>query len=508
MSASYHEIDRHIFPRWRSFEATSELGELARPVIELENETAELDLSLARGIAEWEGSSSLWQGLDLLGTAVIAGRLEEFSALVAEIKSNPLTPRAAREFLAKTQAAKAIQLDLPGCDSIPGRTSQSEIRTHRLNLAFAPRDPIEWMELARSYTIAGLNDKAGKAVLAALQLAPDNRFVLRSAARFFIHIGEKDIAHGLLSRSRLIKQDPWVMASEIAIADSMGKTSRISRIAREKMEADVPPSELTELASALGSLEAESGNHRVARRYLRRALNGANENSIAQIRWLNRSRLNRSDLEDAIDVSGANPPRLHEANAWEAFHKGEFEVARNESLCWLRDQPFASAPAILNSYIVSSIFLDFEAGKEIALDALRSNPDDPFLLNNLAVCLTEIGDLAAAETYLSRLPTEGLGGRVNASYKATFGMLEFRRGNIEEGRRLYRESIEKSKDSGDKETAARAAFHLAFEELIAHTSHVDEAIQRLKDYEGQENFIEKARFFERVNALLLCNTAR
>jgi tetratricopeptide (TPR) repeat protein len=501
MSVSYHEGNRHIFPRWRSFEATSELGELARPAKELENDPIELDLSLARGVAGWEGSPSLWRGLDLLGTAVIAGRLEEFSALVAEVKSNPLAPRAAREFLARRQGAKAVQLELPGCDTVPGQVSRSEIRTHRLNLASAPRDPIEWMELARSYTIAGLNDKAGKAVLAALQLAPNNRFVLRSAARFFIHIGEKDIAHGLLSRSQIIKQDPWIMASEIAISDSLDKTSRISRIAREKMQADVPPSELTELASALGSLEADSGNHRVARRFLRRALDGANENSIAQIRWLNRSRLNRSDSEDAVDVSGANPPRLHEANAWEAFHRGEFDVARNESLCWLKDQPFASAPAILNSYIASSIFLDFEAGKDVALGALRSNPNDPFLLNNLAVCLMELGELASAESYLASLPTDKRSG-AEATYRATFGMLEFRKENIEEGRRLYLEAIEKAKDTGDKATAARAAFHLAFEELNAHTSHVDEAIKRLKEFEGQEDLVEKARFFERVNALL------
>jgi len=502
MSAGYHDRDRHIFPRWRSFAATSELGELAQPAVEIKNDTSELDISLAKGIAGWEGSSSLWRGLDLLGTAVVAGRLEEFSALVAEIKSNPLTPKITREFLERTHGDKSVQLQLPGCDAISWQASRHEIRAHRLHLASAPRDPIEWMELARSYTIAGLNDKAAKAVLAALQLAPDNRFVLRSAARFFIHIGEKDIAHGLMSRSRLITHDPWIMASEIAIADSMGKTSRISKIAREKMEADVAPSELTELASALGSVEADGGNHRIARRFLRRALDGANENSIAQIRWLNRSRLNRSDSEDAVDVSRANPPLLHEANAWAAFHKGEFDIARKESLCWLRDQPFASAPAVLNSYIASALFLDFEAGKETALESLRSNPDDPMLVNNLAVCLMEIGDLAAAETYLSRLSVEGRSGVMEATYKATYGMLEFRKGNIEEGRRLYQEAIEKAKNSSDKGTAARAAFHLAFEELVAHTTHVDEAIKRLKEFEGQDDFVERARFFERVNELM------
>ena len=502
MSLGYHEGDRHIFPRWRSFEATSELGELARPAVELEIDTAELDISLARGVAGWQGSPSLWRGLDLLGTAVVAGRLDEFAALVAEVKSNPLTPAIAREFLERTQAAKAVQLQLPGCDTLPGRTTQQEIHTHRHHLANSPRDAIEWMELARSYTIAGLNEKAGKAVLAALQLAPNNRFVLRSAARFFIHVGEKEIAHRLLSGSGIIKQDPWIMASEIAVADSIGKTSRLSRVAREKMESDVPPSELTELAPALGSLEADSGNHRVARRFLRRALDGANENSIAQIRWLNRSRLNRTASEDAVDVSRANPPLLHEANAWAAFYRGDFDVAREESFCWLNDQPFASAPAVLNSYIASSIFLDFEAGRDVARNALRSNPDDPLLLNNLAVCLMEVGDIPGAEAALSRLTAQARSGTADATYGATSGMLAFRKGNTEDGRRLYLNAIEKAKSTGDKGTAARAAYHLVFEELIAHTPYVDEAIKRLKDFDEQEGFVERARFFERVSALL------
>jgi uncharacterized protein HemY len=151
--------------------------------------------------------------------------------------------------------------------------------------------------------IAGLNDKASRAIAAALQLAPSNRFVLRSAARFFLHSGGKERALALLSNAPTIRHDPWILASEIAIADSLGKSSKHSRLAREKIGMDIAPAELTELASALGSLEAESGNHRNARRFLRQALLGANENSVAQIGWLN-----RSHLGEWGDVSRSPPP--------------------------------------------------------------------------------------------------------------------------------------------------------------------------------------------------------
>jgi tetratricopeptide (TPR) repeat protein len=497
MSAGIDENDRHIFPRWRSFRATSDLGELTSPAIGHDNDTTDLDVSLAKGIASWEGDPSLWRGLDLLGSAIVAGRLDNFSALIASIKSNPLAPRISRDLLERTRTPQAVQLDLPDYEQIPNLVAQREIGKRRSQLALVPRDPIEWVELARFYTIAGVNNKAKKAILAALQLAPHNRFVLRSAARFFIHVGDKDEAHNLLSKASTIKEDPWLLASEIAIADSMGKTSRFSRIARKKIDADVPPSELTELASALGSLEADSGNHRIARRFLRQALVKANENSIAQIQWLNRARLG-----EAIDVSEANPPLLHEANAWSYYYKGDFTAARDESLCWLRDQPFASAPASLSSYILAELLADYPTGKAITSAALRSNPADSTLLNNLAVCLIELGELPEAEEILSRLEMEVNDKKVNAVYKATFGKLAFRKGDIERGRLLYLEAIQEAKDSNIKATAARAAIHLATEEVIADTPLIGEAIQRLKEYKEYESTNEIASLLDRMNELL------
>lgn len=203
-----------------------------------------------------------------------------------------------------------------------------------------------------------------------------------------------------------------------------------------------------------------------------------------------------------VDVSKTSPPLLHEANAWASFHSGEFDTARQESICWLRDQPFASAPATLSSYIVADIFCDFEAAKTIAQAGLRSNQDDPMLLNNLAICHMELNELAEDEAILSRLKAEDRGGKIDPTYKTTFGMLAFRKGDPERGRTLYLEAIEEAKNSGSKATAARAAFHLVFEDLIAHSPHIDDSIRRLKEFEGQKDFVEWARFFERINTLM------
>ena len=497
MSASVHENERHVYPRWRSFQATSALGELASPATQNEIDPRSLDESLAHGVVDWEGDPSLWHGLDLLGTAMVAGRLQEFSALVAKIRDDPRTPRGAREILGAALSPGDTDSELSPCDDLSEASARTEVRNSRRRVALSPRDAIEWVELARAFTITGQREKSRKAITAALQLAPSNRFVLRSAARFFLHEGEKERALSILSKSPTIRVDPWILASELAISDSLGRSSKFFKLAREKAQSGDPPPDLTELVAELGTQEAENGNHRIARKFLRQSLVGANENSIAQIGWLN-----RHCLGETVDTSHANPPLLHEAKAWASLYVNDFETAQDESVRWLIDQPFASAPAQLGSYIAADILLDFRTGMEIAKAGLRSNPDDPGLLNNLAYSLMELGKLDEAETAIARARQDDNRLQLEPAFAATRGMLAFKKGNTSEGRMLYLEAIEKAKKAGSRRTAARAAFHLAYEELIAGTAETGNAIGRMKEFEDQRDVAELAGFFERVNKML------
>jgi tetratricopeptide (TPR) repeat protein len=497
MTASIEDKSRHIFPRWRSFRATARLGELTEPVVGKPRDTSDLDISLARGIADWEESPTLWRGLDLLGSAMVAGKIDSFSTLVDQIRANPLAPELIRNVLHRLRDSENRDVDPIEPTEQSESSLHHQIRTHRRRIIEAPRDAIEWIELARGYTTAGVNHKAERSIRAALQLAPNNRFVLRSAARFLIHIGDKEAAHHLLTKSAVTSHDPWLLASEIAISSSIGRTSKLIRVARAKAEADIRPSEVTELASALGTLEAENGKSRVAKRFLRQALNGANENSVAQIQWLN-----RSCLGEGVDVSNANPPLLHEAKAWTNFYAGSFEEAKDESLRWLQDQPFASAPAVLSTFILADIMGNYQEGKRISKAALFANPEDPMLLNNLAVCLLELGELEEAETTLERLKLNELESRGRAIFSATYGMLAFRKGDIDEGRRLYLEAINVAKEAGAKITAARAALHLALEELAARSPAREEAITRLREFKEVETERELSHLLRRLKTII------
>jgi len=497
MSGSVYESQRHVYPRWRSFRATTSLGELDLPASERDFDPVPFDESLARGIADWQGDQSLWHSLDLLGTATIAGRVQEFAALVAKVRLDPGTPKGFMEFLSSLDDSERTLDSLCQCDGLSELDAGREVRNSRHRVALSPRDAVEWVELARAFTITGQNEKARRAIAAALQLAPENRFVLRSAARFFLHRGEKDRALSLLGTSPTVRVDPWVLASEIAIADSIGKSSKFVKIARRTMDAGIRPSDLTELGAALGTQEAENGNHRLARKLLRQSVTGANENSIAQIRWLN-----RNHLDDWVDTSDANPPLLHEANAWASFYKRDFETAKNEAVCWLLDQPFASAPAQLGSFVASDVLFDFRAGIQIASAGLRANPDDSCLLNNLAYSLLEVGRLEEAEAALIRARSGQERPQLYPALKATEGLLAFRRGDPSEGRILYLQAIEEARKLGQRALAAQAACHLVYEELLANTVDVQESSTRMKEFEDQKDVAELARFFERVLGLL------
>ena len=81
-----------------------------------------------------------------------------------------------------------------------------------------PRDALAWLEMGRIHATVGNHERAVRAVRVAASLAGENRFVLRSASRFYLHAGDLDLAHDVLRRSPRTKFDPWLSAAEIATA--------------------------------------------------------------------------------------------------------------------------------------------------------------------------------------------------------------------------------------------------------------------------------------------------
>ncbi|MEX0702032.1 MAG: hypothetical protein WD069_08045 [Planctomycetales bacterium] len=354
------------------------------------------------------------------------------------------------------------------------------IQVHRLRSEVSdyPRNPIAWSDLAFYYTTLGIADKAEQAMVIAMNLAPYNRYVLRSASRLFLHVGERERALSVLSRSPLVQTDPWILAAEIAIADSVRRASskHVKRGKRMVDTAQFDDRALSELTSALGTLDYKAGKLRDWKKNIAASLRSPTENAIAQAVWLSR----------ASSVFLAIPKREEsaEAAAWTAVERGQWDVSRTETEKWRQDQPFSSRPAIHGSFIAATVFEDFPAAIDIAHAGLRCNPDDSALLNNLSFAAAMSGDLETAEEYLKRLGSQSLTGPAEITFLATQGLLLFRKGCYHLGREFYVNAVGKARslrDSG-RETGALAYF--AMEEVRAKSEHAqqmcDAAIQKAR----------------------------
>ncbi len=138
---------------------------------------------------------------------------------------------------------------------------QSQIRILRQLLRVEPLDAIIWADLSRTYAILGLNDQAERCMTVALQLAKDNRFILRSAGRLWIHLGDTEKAHDIIIKANSTRYDPWLLAAEVAIADLAGKKPRYVKSGRRLLsDGHVSVAHMSELASALATLEISHGN--------------------------------------------------------------------------------------------------------------------------------------------------------------------------------------------------------------------------------------------------------
>ncbi len=307
----------------------------------------------------------------------------------------------------------------------------------------------------------------------AANLAPDNRFVVRSAARLFLH--EHDAATGLkiIRRAAGAKRDPWLLAAEIATASASQSAALFAKIGINRNEDDsISLFARTELSSALATLEMENGKSRRARQLFRKSLQGPNENSVAQVEWANRK---IGGLEIGKEL--LTLPKTFEASASLNLVAGEWNRAIANGMEWLRDQPFSKDPAVFTSY-VASLTEDYEKSISILKKSLNANPGDPLLINNLAFALGSANRVGEAERVLGRIDLEQSEGLSAITLAATAGLLLFREGLPDRGREFYELAISRATAQGNSKYRAMARLYLAREELIAATPAAKTAVNR------------------------------
>lgn len=471
MAVPADDQTRVIIPRWRDFRTTVALGELS-PVGESRVATKptatseQLPEILRKLRSDFDANPGPAFAGDLLSTATALRREDAVQDIAQAVMSweQPLAP-AVRRMAERTLGIDANELTASvewkegsvGSGALRKRVSQIK---HRLRLI--PANAFDWMDIGLLYESLGQRAQAERAVEAANALAPQNRFVLRSSARFWIHRNDFERAHRLLTRASNVRRDPWLLAAEIAAASVAGRISKNLKAARNwASSGQLEPRSASEMASAVATEELQSGGIKVARKLFRVSLENPTENAVAQASWADRRYGGAFSWQMNLSVSPWSP----EAVAVDCLRAEKWDEAITATGAWLMDQPFSVRPALNASFLFTTALNNPRAGIEVCRFGLLANPHDVTLRNNLAFALCLVDRPEEAEVTL-----RGIGGLLrdegqDAVLAATRGLVLFRKGQPEVARREYMKAIEFFERSQQPGKALRARLYLALEEV-------------------------------------------
>lgn len=338
-----------------------------------------------------------------------------------------------------------------------------------------PRNAIAWMDLALAQTVLGQGEKAREAVRVALALAPENRFVLRSAARFFVHLGDLEQGLQVLRRSKLVRADPWVMSAELSLSGVAGRDPESFKRARAFAEANnVGPWHTSELHGSLGTLELESGGGGRARKHFNRSLRQPTENAVAQAQWaeIEHRAVNVPDqLPNEIQSFEAIALKAREERAWPELLRACRE--------WSAMEPTSSRPLVLGGFVAEVALGNGDIAAEFTERLLVTSPTDFMAMNNHAVALAYRGDLLGARRILDRINRKSLSGTDRIVNIATEGLLAYREGKRDEGMRMYLEAATEAESLKAREMQALALWHLLREEARYEGNDLSDIVEKL-----------------------------
>lgn len=463
MASIKDDEKRNVLPNWRDYNKTAKLGEFGSVV----SVAQPLELfPIDEYIAAWQNNKSIPYAGDLISAAILNGHQNNIDVIDAakfiishrDEATKVLVQTAKSLIISPEDKAAAAQLSVS--QKIEKIVNQEESVRNEIKLLKHSRNyccfnPIAYCEMARCYVTLGQFDKAKEAIETALHLAPYHRYVCRSAARFFLHIDDDDHARYVIAKNPALLKDPWLLASEIAINTLMERTSRHIKKGTELIASqNYSPFSLSELSSAIGSIEMIHGNRKKCRSFFKTALQNPNDNSMAQAQFL------LSKHSDLSFEFGSNIaiPNAFEADAITAFIDDDYTKSLVSAVDWIDDMPYARRPVQFAANISYSFLKDYDTAINILNLGLNANPNNPMFLNNKAYACALSGKIEEAERAIQEAKKLSLAKDTIVCLTATEGLTEFRKGNIEGGRKLYYDAIKMAKSSFPDQHIANTAF--------------------------------------------------
>ena len=455
--------------------------------------------------SDWNEHRSIAFAGDLISAAIVSGDFaaaREAAQFIASLPRavSPILRKMAMRTLGNDIVPSGMALETFALDRFQKSMQSEEISAARKQLADYPSNAILWMDLAFLYAIRGHSSKAERAARIALNLAPNNRFVLRAAARFFVHIDRPDVALDVIRKARGLTRDPWLVAAEVAISIAAERIPQSVGTGLSLINSDhFHTRDVSELSSAIGTLEFRAGSLKKAKKLFKTSLISPNDNSLAQATWISRE---INGLR--VNITGANfqIARPFEAKTYRAFVDAEWMDAFGFALQWINDQPFSSRPVHMASYIAACIFENFAESERITKFGLVANPSDPGCFISLAFCYANTNRTKEAAEELAKIKPSDIEGWVDAAVDANFGLIAFREGRVQEGRRRYAESVRKAKLLPERNTEVSALTNWALEEIVLKDSQsarlLDDAAKLMTKESSADLKVLLKRLSERI----------
>lgn len=500
MAVLIDNTDRKLIPSWKPF--LYSMPEI-QPIKQIVREKKDISLF----IHEWKENKNIANAGDLLTAAIVANQLDILEVqdashyvLYSELEvPKPLRDRAKR--FSNISGAASIDYNTI---TVVQRIAQLKKR-----LIKYPGDAILHIEIARCYLILGNLIKAEMHVRDALFLDSNNRYVVRCASRFFVHVKMKEEALKIVRRSALLEYDPWLMASEISLSQLNGKVSRnLSKAIRMTNSGDYSPFDLTELRASVGTEEYMNGAYSKSRKLFNDSLKCPNSNSLAQSNWITSCKGLNLNFESVDFESG----HFVEAKSYRAFADGDYPRAVGLAKKWIDVEPY-STRTILYAYNIATNYLDdINEGIRILEEAQKTHRDNPTIINDLAYSLALNNRVDEARKIITKAKNDENDvdhDVINICLIATRGLIAFRSGDAVSGHMLYREAITRSFEHKENPTLNNSAVLNYCREILINenTAESRETVKTIIDkIPIMKDNVEITKLRSKVEALLLSET--
>lgn len=434
---------QHVIPRWLTYNDAVNSGELDKPrKSALANVNS--DASFDEEFEVFEKSGAILLASDLMGRAMVRGDGERAAILAKRVLENGASPAVT------LQVARSILGVLRQPNVLAGHHERAAELKRRLR--DYPANPMCWIELARIYTILNQDRKAKAAIRTALALAPNDRFCVRAAARFYIHIHDKEEAYKLFRGHSQRLKDPWMQATGASTAIWAGKPSMLPKKSQLAQLLAVRKVDYSELIEAYAMEEFYNGGDRLAKKAVRAALAAPSANAVSHAEWFTRTCL--PGIRDAIKphASISRAAQAHEL----FFQEGDVNRALAVSEEWILEEPYSSAPLVHASYL-ASVAGDYKKVVSIVEEAAERRIANVTLLNNAAFSLVHLGRLSEARELLDAIMSKQ-GDHIHFSVLATDGLCKIKAGLVEEGKLAYDLAIEAA-ISKESQAVVRVKLH-------------------------------------------------